>query len=89
MDYSVISGKGKEPKLVPRRRRVTAILLHSTINLVLSSSILSISPNMKLSSVAAFTLLSSLATVLASDVLDLTKGSFEGEVNGHDLALVE
>jgi len=44
---------------------------------------------MRLSSITTFALLSSLAGVLASDVADLTAGSFKGEVMDADLALVE
>jgi hypothetical protein len=44
---------------------------------------------MRLSSISTFTLLSALATVLASDVHDLTASSFKGEVLSEDLALVE
>jgi len=44
---------------------------------------------MRLSSITTFALLSTLAGVLASDVADLTAGSFKGEVMDADLALVE
>ena len=40
-------------------------------------------------SVALLGLISNLASVLASDVLDLTESSFKGEVYEEDLALVE
>jgi hypothetical protein len=40
-------------------------------------------------SLAALTLLSTLGSSLASDVVDLTDSSFKGEVMTEDLALVE
>lgn len=44
---------------------------------------------MRISSVSTFSLLATLASVLASDVADLTASSFKGEVLSEDLALVE
>ena len=40
-------------------------------------------------SLAAVSLLSSLTSTLASDVIDLTHSSFSTQVMGEDLALVE
>ena len=52
------------------------------------NSTLSLIANMRVS-VAALSLIATAAGVLASDVADLTEGSFKSEVMGEDLALVE
>ena len=44
---------------------------------------------MRFSAATILALLPFLGATLASDVLDLTEGSFKGEILGEDLALVE